>query len=116
MFNKEEYGSLSEKRGTEASKRIDEELFQLYEIIANIGYLSNGYYTVTFGELFREYETISNKLNGLLVRARKRDMVKFEGEVLFERKDDNVVIKLEEFKLKRLKDISQEASLNFDSE
>ena len=43
-------------------------------------------------------------------------MVIFEGELLFERKDDNVAIKLEELKLKNLKVLHKEGSIWFDSE
>ena len=40
------------------------------------------------------YKVISNKLVGILLRARKYDLVKFEGEMLYQRKDDDVVITL----------------------
>lgn len=43
-------------------------------------------------------------------------MITFEGEALFERKDDNVIIQLQEFKLKKLKDDYQEATIIFDSD
>lgn len=54
----------------------------------------DGTYTITFGEMFEMYKVISNKLVGILLRARKHGLVKFEGEMLYQRKDDDVVITL----------------------
>lgn len=44
---------------------------------------------------------INDKLVGLLLRARKHKFVDFEGEILFQRRDDDVLI----FLLKPLKEI-----------
>lgn len=49
---------------------------------------------IKFGELFRLYQVISNKVVGVLIRARKYGFVEFEGEMLYQRRDDNVIIKL----------------------
>lgn len=51
-------------------------------------------FTVEFGKLFKHYLTISNKLVGVLLRARKQRQVDFEGEMLWQGKDDHVVITL----------------------
>ena len=40
------------------------------------------------------YTVISNKVVGLLLRARKHGLVDFPGEMLYQRRDDHVVIKL----------------------
>ena len=45
-----------------------------------------------FKELFELYKVISNKVVGLLLRARKYGLVQFEGEMLYQGRDDNVVI------------------------
>uniref|UniRef100_A0A3Q0T1F6 Costars domain-containing protein n=1 Tax=Amphilophus citrinellus TaxID=61819 RepID=A0A3Q0T1F6_AMPCI len=50
--------------------------------------------TVEFGKLFEHYVSISNKLVGILLRARKQRLVDFEGEMLWQGKDDHVVITL----------------------
>lgn len=42
--------------------------------------------------MFQLYTLISNKLVGILLRARKYQLVDFEGEVLFQRQDDHVPI------------------------
>lgn len=51
-------------------------------------------YTIEFRVLFSVYNKISNKLVGLLLRTRKYGFVEFPGEVLFQGRDDNVIIKL----------------------
>ena len=47
---------------------------------------------ISFGELFYLYTIISDKLVGMLLRARKHKLVEFEGECLFQRQDDHVPI------------------------
>lgn len=49
---------------------------------------------VTFGRLFERYTRISNKVVGMLLRARKQNLVHFEGEMLFQKRDDDVIITL----------------------
>ena len=49
---------------------------------------------IEFGRLFAIYTYISNKLVGILLRARKYGLVNFEGETLFQRQDDDVIITL----------------------
>uniref|UniRef100_A0A8C1W0I9 Si:dkey-29b11.3 n=1 Tax=Cyprinus carpio TaxID=7962 RepID=A0A8C1W0I9_CYPCA len=49
---------------------------------------------VRFGTLFERYVTISNKLVGVLLRARKQGLVHFEGEMLWQGRDDGVLITL----------------------
>lgn len=47
---------------------------------------------------------INDKLVGLLLRARKHKFIEFEGEVLFQRRDDDVPI----FMLKSIREIKAE--------
>uniref|UniRef100_A0A3P9AYB2 Si:dkey-29b11.3 n=1 Tax=Maylandia zebra TaxID=106582 RepID=A0A3P9AYB2_9CICH len=71
------------------------EVQELCEVIRSIGESggSDGkVITVRFGKLFEHYVTISNKLVGILLRARKQRLVDFEGEMLWQGKDDHVVI------------------------
>ena len=51
-------------------------------------------YAIKFKHLFSIYTKISNKLVGLLLRARKHNYLHFEGEVLFQGRDDEILIKL----------------------
>ena len=51
----------------------------------------DGTVVVTFGRLFERYTKISNSCC-MLLRARKQNLVDFQGEMLFQRRDVNVVI------------------------
>ncbi|XP_023266179.1 actin-binding Rho-activating protein-like [Seriola lalandi dorsalis] len=97
-------GSMTAQRGKDAHRHISREVQELCEVIKNIGEMrhrdeggSSGdgkMFTVEFGRLFEHYVTISNKLVGILLRARKQRLVNFEGEMLWQGKDDHVVITL----------------------
>uniref|UniRef100_A0AC34F705 Costars domain-containing protein n=1 Tax=Panagrolaimus sp. ES5 TaxID=591445 RepID=A0AC34F705_9BILA len=87
-------GTLTEMRAKKASKHIAREMAQLCEIIHQYGKkdaLLNKT-TITFKELFNVYTYISDKVVGILLRARKHNMVAFEGEMLFQKRDDAVII------------------------
>ena len=62
--------------------------------------------SIKFGRLFEIYVRISNKLVGVLLRARKHGLVHFEGETLFQRRDDDVAVSL----LRPSKDIRDRAA------
>lgn len=47
---------------------------------------------ITFGELFQIYIHINDKVLGLLLRARKHELLTFEGECLFQKFHDHVSI------------------------
>nr|CAD2203101.1 unnamed protein product [Meloidogyne enterolobii] len=85
--------------GSLTAKHIAKEMLQLCEIIEEYGNKIKGenginYKIITFGYLFNIYEYISDKVVGILLRARKHKMVDFEGEMLFQRRDENKIIKL----------------------
>lgn len=48
-----------------------------------------------FKELFELYKVISNKVVGLLIRARKHKLLSFEGEMLYQGRDDAVLITID---------------------
>ncbi|GLD67462.1 actin-binding Rho-activating protein-like protein [Lates japonicus] len=97
-------GSMTEQRGKDAHTHISREVQELCEVIRIIGEprdsveggsSSDGkVITVEFGKLFEHYVTISNKLVGVLLRARKQRLVDFKGEMLWQGKDDHVLITL----------------------
>ncbi|CAH0687869.1 unnamed protein product [Spodoptera exigua] len=106
-FSKDEYGkpipgSMTEFRGAEAQARVCTEMKELCEIINEYGKtpcksllppeLKNVTKVISFGELFTIYTVISDKLVGLLLRTRKHHLTYFEGEVLFQKRDDDVPI------------------------
>lgn len=92
-------GSKTEARGKKAHERISNEIVELCHVIEDNGQKmpsdTQEYKTVvTFGRLFDIYTVISNKLVGVLLRARKYGLVTFEGETLFQRRDDHVEVTL----------------------
>lgn len=88
-------GSKTEKRGQQAGSLISSEMRILCENLHEFGTpQEDGTVSITFGELFTLYSSISNKVVGILLRARKHGLVHFEGEMLFQRRDDDVVITL----------------------
>ncbi|XP_046355762.2 actin-binding Rho-activating protein-like [Haliotis rufescens] len=88
-------GSSTERRGRQAGNLISGEIVELCHVIAEIGCRQDdGTYIITFGPLFEAYTRISNKLVGMLMRARKQHLIQFEGEMLFQRRDDDVPITL----------------------
>lgn len=86
-------GSKTELRGRDAHTHVSREVTELCETIRRIGEPGK-VVTVEFGKLFDHYVTISNKLVGILLRARKQGLVEFDGEMLWQGKDDHVVITL----------------------
>ena len=47
-----------------------------------------------FGDLFKLYTRISDKVVGILLRARKYELVHFEPEILFQGQDDDEPVTL----------------------
>lgn len=88
-------GSKTEQRGKDAHSHISREVTELCQVIRDIGVNGgDGKPAVRFDALFEHYVTISNKLVGVLLRARKQGFVHFEGEMLWQGRDDGVVITL----------------------
>ena len=92
-------GSMTAIRGQMAGERISGEIKQLVAIMRQSGrrqMTEDGlvYYSISFGKLFDLYSKISNKLVGILMRARKQGLVHFEGEMLWQRRDDHVIISM----------------------
>ncbi|KAL2084610.1 hypothetical protein ACEWY4_020128 [Coilia grayii] len=95
-YGKPPEGSKTEQRGKDAHSHICREVEELCRVIKEIGRSGehNGKITVEFGTLFEHYVTISNKLVGVLLRARRQGLVHFEGEMLWQGRDDRVLITL----------------------
>lgn len=88
-------GSKTEKRGIKAGNHIGNEMIELCGWISEIGEeRSDGTKIITFGKLFQLYTKISNKVVGMLIRARKYNLVAFKGEMLYQGQDDHKVITL----------------------
>lgn len=86
-------GSKTEQRGKDAHSHIGREVRELCQVIRDIGVRGDdGRSAVRFDALFERYVTISNKLVGVLLRARRQGLVHFEGEMLWQGRDDGVLI------------------------
>ncbi|OCT74953.1 actin-binding Rho-activating protein [Xenopus laevis] len=90
-----EEGTKTAERAMRAEAHIHREMKDLCFIISTMSEPDkDGKVSVTFGELFDRYVRISDKVVGILLRARKHDMVDFSGEMLWQGKDDHVIITL----------------------
>ncbi|XP_026140919.1 actin-binding Rho-activating protein [Carassius auratus] len=88
-------GSKTEQRGKDANSHISREVTELCQVIREIGASGDdSRVSVQFGTLFERYVNISNKLVGVLLRARKQGLLNFEGEMLWQGRDDGVLITL----------------------
>uniref|UniRef100_A0A2H8TMZ5 Actin-binding Rho-activating protein n=3 Tax=Melanaphis sacchari TaxID=742174 RepID=A0A2H8TMZ5_9HEMI len=123
-FSREEYGkpiagSKTDLRGRKAKSHICREILELCTVIHDVGTynskkrvsdddddehcIDDGTIIVSFGELFQIYTKISDKVVGLLIAAKRRGFVYFDREILFQRRDDDVLIAL----LKPISEISK---------
>ncbi|XP_042565097.1 actin-binding Rho-activating protein-like [Clupea harengus] len=95
-YGKPPEGSKTEQRGKDAQSHICREVEELCAVIKEIGRPreEDGKITVEFGTLFEHYVSISNKLVGVLLRARRQGLVLFEGEMLWQGQDNRVIITL----------------------
>ena len=103
-------GSLTEFRGMKANIQVYQEMIDLCAIIETEGSPVEGepeLRQILFGELFQIYVHINDKVVGLLLRARKHELLTFEGEVLFQKFHDDVPIYLLR-PFKRIKEIMTE--------
>lgn len=94
-YGKPVEGTLTEYRGHKAKNFIAQNIIECCETVRSLGEPKcDGTYEIKFGTLFKAYERINDKVVGLLVRARRHGLVDFPGEMLYQRQDDDVVIKL----------------------
>jgi len=88
-------GSKTERRASQAAQLLFDEIKLLCDIITKHGTKGeDDKHFMKFKELFELYKVISNKVVGLLIRARKHGLVSFEGEMLYQGRDDSTVITL----------------------
>jgi hypothetical protein len=79
------------------SKRIGAEIDKMLHVIARIGVhdpqYTGGIKTVSFGDLSREYRKVSDSaLVGVLLQAKRKCMVEYQGDILFNGENDDVKI------------------------
>uniref|UniRef100_A0AC35UC75 Costars domain-containing protein n=1 Tax=Rhabditophanes sp. KR3021 TaxID=114890 RepID=A0AC35UC75_9BILA len=89
-------GSLTELRAKKASDHIAKEMGIVCQVIEEYGEYNKdtGKIEIKFGQLFHIYQFISDKVVGMLLRARKHKMVSFETEMLYQGRDDHQIISL----------------------
>ena len=88
-------GSKSEARARNAKAWVEKEIGKLVEVVMSIGARGDdGHIVVTFGVLFDAYVDISDTLVGLLMRAKKRGILFYKGDMLFQGMHNHVEIKL----------------------
>ncbi|XP_031593983.1 actin binding Rho activating protein b [Oreochromis aureus] len=94
-YGRPKEGSKTAERAKRAEKHIHREIDDLCYVIRTMADPDpDGKTRVTFGELFDRYVRISDKVVGILMRARKHGKVEFEGEMLWQGQDDGVIITL----------------------
>ncbi|CAF2641482.1 unnamed protein product [Rotaria sp. Silwood2] len=81
-------------RGQEIKEQVLEEMKQLCHVIQTNGQQQDGTITIKFGDLFEIYANISDKLVGVLLKARKQGYLTFKGEMLLQHRDEDVPIQL----------------------
>ncbi|XP_018597802.2 actin-binding Rho-activating protein [Scleropages formosus] len=94
-YGRPKEGSKTAERAQRAQKHIRREMEEMCYIIRDMGAKGkDGKIRITFGRLFDRYVNISDKVVGILLRCRKHGMVAFEGEMLWQGRDDHVIITL----------------------
>ncbi|XP_055081374.1 actin binding Rho activating protein b isoform X1 [Periophthalmus magnuspinnatus] len=94
-YGRPKEGTKTAERAKRAEQHIHREIDDMCMIIRTMADRDpDGKTRVTFGELFDRYVRISDKVVGILMRARKHGKVAFEGEMLWQGRDDGVVITL----------------------
>lgn len=94
-YGRPKEGSKTAERAQRAQRHIHREMDHMCFVIRTMAEPDpDGKTRVTFGQLFDRYVRISDKVVGILMRARKHGKVAFEGEMLWQGRDDGVIITL----------------------
>ncbi|XP_076863913.1 actin binding Rho activating protein b [Brachyhypopomus gauderio] len=94
-YGRPKEGSKTAERARRAEAHIQREIDQMCFIIQTMADPDpDGRTRVSFGQLFDRYVRISDKVVGILMRARKHGKVSFQGEMLWQGRDDDVIVTL----------------------
>lgn len=94
-YGRPKEGTKTAERAKRAEQHIHREIDDMcYVIRTMVDPDQDGKTRITFGQLFERYVRISDKVVGILMRARKHGKVAFEGEMLWQGRDDGVIITL----------------------
>eukprot|EP00092_Neocalanus_flemingeri_P012306 GFUD01013264.1.p1 GENE.GFUD01013264.1~~GFUD01013264.1.p1 ORF type:complete len:158 (+),score=35.57 GFUD01013264.1:137-610(+) len=105
-YGKPQEGTQTAARGRKAHQAISGEIVELCQVIeanARIPGSDENCKGIMFGDLFNIYNSISNKVVGLLLRARKYKLVQFEGETLFQGRDNKTPV----FLIRSIKEVKE---------
>jgi len=88
-YGRPDKNSASAMRAAAGEAKMRADICDVCEVIFQNGQRSeDGCAAVQFGELFEIYNRINDKVVGLLIRAKKKSLLDFEGEMLYQGKDD----------------------------
>ncbi|XP_026157005.1 actin binding Rho activating protein b [Mastacembelus armatus] len=94
-YGRPKEGTKTAERAKRAERHIHREISDMCYVIRTMADPDpDGKTRITFGQLFDRYVRISDKVVGILMRARKHGKVAFEGEMLWQGQDDAVIITL----------------------
>uniref|UniRef100_A0A3Q3G837 Actin-binding Rho-activating protein n=1 Tax=Labrus bergylta TaxID=56723 RepID=A0A3Q3G837_9LABR len=94
-YGRPKEGTQTAERAKRAEQHIHREIDDMCYVIRMMADPDPDRKTrVTFGQLFDRYVRISDKVVGILMRARKHGKVAFEGEMLWQGQDDGAIITL----------------------
>ncbi|XP_040909531.1 actin binding Rho activating protein b [Toxotes jaculatrix] len=94
-YGRPKEGTKTAERAKRAEQHIHREIADMCYVIRTMADPDpDGKTRITFGQLFDRYVRISDKVVGILMRARKHGKVAFEGEMLWQGQDDGVIITL----------------------
>jgi hypothetical protein len=78
-------GSQTAERAAKAQDWVEQEIAKLLSVIREIGEnRPDGQAVVKFGPLFYAYQDISDTLVGIMMRAKKRKLISYPGDMLFQ--------------------------------
>ena len=96
-YGKAKEGSKTAQRAKQARAWVEKEVNKLVGVIKDLGHPDDeGFPCIEFGPLFIAYQDISDTLVGILMRAKKRKRLRYQGDMLFQGCHNHVVITLTE--------------------
>mmetsp|Transcript_6826 Transcript_6826/g.12044 ORF Transcript_6826/g.12044 Transcript_6826/m.12044 type:complete len:431 (+) Transcript_6826:155-1447(+) len=94
-YGRAKAGTKTAERAAKAQEWVDKEIDKFVSVVKDIGEPGpDGKISVTFGKLFITYQDISDTLVGIMMRAKKRKHIHYEGDMLFQGRDNHVLVTL----------------------
>jgi len=94
-YGRAQEGTKTDERAKQAQEWVEKEIDRLVKIIKENGNKGDdGRTFITFGILFEIYTDISDSLVGILMRAKRKGTVEYQGDMLFQGMSNKVRITL----------------------